>query len=67
MATDYLTVKQAADILQVTEDTVRAYINNPVHPLPASYLGKKAGYRILREDLDQWMRENKSRPKEGGE
>ena len=65
MAKPYLTVKQVADRLQVSVETVRGYINHPKHPLPASDLGR--GYRISEEDLEKWMEERKIRPKDENE
>ena len=67
MTQRWLTVEQVAEILQVKPSTVRTYINLKENPLPAVSLGKRGGYRIDPEDLDNWMQERKSRPKEDGE
>jgi excisionase family DNA binding protein len=56
----YLTTKQVAEILQVTEDTVVGYIRRKHDPLPASKPGKS--YLILRSDLDDWLK--RQRPRE---
>jgi excisionase family DNA binding protein len=56
----YLTTKQVAELLQVTEDTVVGYIRRKRDPLPASKPGKS--YLILRSDLDDWLK--RQRPRE---
>ncbi|GHO65941.1 hypothetical protein KSC_048330 [Ktedonobacter sp. SOSP1-52] len=57
----YLTTRQVGEILQVTEETVMGYIRRKRDPLPASKPGK--AWRILRSDLDAWMK--RQRPKDG--
>jgi len=56
----WLTTKQVAEMIQVTEETVIGYIRRKRDPLPASRPGK--AYLILRSDLDEWLR--RQRPKE---
>jgi excisionase family DNA binding protein len=56
----YLTTKQVAELLQVTEDTVVSYIKRKRDPLPASKPGK--AYLISRSDLDVWLK--RQRPRE---
>ena len=50
---EWLTVPQVAEDLQVNEETVRRWIR--AGELPVANLGRKAGYRIRREDLDEFM------------
>jgi excisionase family DNA binding protein len=64
MAEKLLTVEQVADYLQVVPATVRTYINDKDHPLPAVFLGKRGGYRISQRDLDIWLDERKKRGKD---
>ena len=50
----YLTLKQTAELLQVSEMTIRRYIKN--YDLPAT---KPAGiYLIERHALNKWMKEH---------
>ena len=60
MDNPWLTTKQVAELIQVTEETVIGYIRRKRDPLPASRPGKS--YLILRSDLDEWLRRQK--PKE---
>ena len=60
MDNPWLTTKQVAEMIQVTEETVIGYIRRKRDPLPASRPGK--AYLILRSDLDDWLR--RQRPKE---
>lgn len=60
MDNPWLTTKQVAEMIQVTEETVIGYIRRKRDPLPASRPGK--AYLILRSDLDDWLRRQK--PKE---
>lgn len=53
---EWLTVEQVAKLLVVTEETIRRWIRAgeiPVLELPS----RKAGYRIRRSDLDQFIAE----------
>jgi excisionase family DNA binding protein len=51
---DWLTVQEVADLLRVTEETVRRWIR--ANELPVLDLGgPRAGYRIRREDLDRFI------------
>jgi excisionase family DNA binding protein len=56
----YLTTRQVAELLQVTEDTVVGYIRRKRDPLPATKPGKS--YLILRSELDEWLK--RQRPKD---
>ncbi len=61
MDNPYLTTKQVADLLQVTEETVIGYIRRKRDPLPATRPGKS--YLILRTELDEWLK--RQRPEKG--
>ena len=55
-AGEWLTVSEAADILKVNEETVRRWVR--AGELPVLDLGgQKTGYRILRAELDRFLRE----------
>ncbi len=58
MDNTYLTVEETAALLRVTPETVRSYIARKKDPLPAVRLGRE--YRILKTDLDQWLRQRKN-------
>lgn len=47
-----LTVTQAAELAQVAPNTVRAWINRPVNPLPAN----RPGYRTIRLDREEFLK-----------
>jgi excisionase family DNA binding protein len=53
----WLTTKQVAELIQVTEETVIGYMRRKRDPLPASRPGKS--YLILRSDLDEWLKRQK--------
>ena len=53
MPTEWLTVQQIADELQVTIDTVRNWIHLDKDPLPATKLGRD--WRIERKDLIEFL------------
>jgi excisionase family DNA binding protein len=56
MTVQYLTVEQAAKLLNVHEETVRRWIRAGV--LPASKLvSNQAGYRIAETDIERLLRE----------
>ncbi len=61
MDNPYLTTKQVAELLQVTEETVIGYIRRKRDPLPAMRPGKS--YLILRTELDEWLK--RQRPEKG--
>ena len=61
MDNPYLTTKQVAELLQVTEETVIGYIRRKRDPLPATRPGKS--YLILRYELDEWLK--RQRPEKG--
>lgn len=58
MAKPYLTVEEIADILNVTPETVRGYINAKKDALPAYRLGRE--YRIDRKDFEDWMQKRRT-------
>lgn len=53
-AVDWLTIEQAADVVQVSPSTIRRAIRNL--GLPASAVGGRGTWRIARGELDEWMR-----------
>ena len=58
----WLTVNEVADLLQVTEDTVRRWIRNL--DLPALSLGgARAGYRVYPSDLERFIQHRLKRLK----
>ena len=57
----YYSVKQASEILQVTEETIRIWIRGK--RLGASKIGRD--YRISQEDIDEFMRKGRNIPGEG--
>jgi excisionase family DNA binding protein len=61
MDNPYLTTKQVAELLQVTEETVIGYIRRKRDPLPSIRPGKS--YLILRTELDEWLK--RQRPEKG--
>ncbi len=54
----YLTVDEIADMLQVSIDTVRNWINRKKDPLPAFKLGRE--WRVERVDLERFIQERKN-------
>jgi excisionase family DNA binding protein len=52
----YLTVEEVADLLQVSVETVRGYINRKKNKLPAFKVGRE--WRVRKRDLDRWVEEN---------
>jgi excisionase family DNA binding protein len=52
---EYLTTRQAADRLQVTEDTVRRWLRSG--QIRGSRLSDRAGYRIPREEIERVLRD----------
>jgi len=54
----YLTVDEIAEMLTVTAETVRGYINARKNPLPAYRLGRE--YRIDRQDFEEWMQKRRT-------
>lgn len=57
MENPYLTTKEVADLLKVTEDTITSYIKRKNDPLPAIRPGR--AYLILRSELDEWLKRQK--------
>ena len=54
----YLTVEEIADMLQVSIDTVRNWINRKNNKLPAFKIGRE--WRIEKADLDRFIQERKN-------
>lgn len=54
----YLTVDEIAEMLQVSIDTVRNWINRKKDPLPAFKLGRE--WRVERADLERFIQERKN-------
>jgi len=52
----YLTVEEVAELLQVSVETVRGYINRKKNKLPAFKMGRE--WRVRKIDLDRWVEEN---------
>ena len=59
----FMTVREAAQRLNVSERAIRRYINDPQNPLPAVYLANKRTIRIPWEQFNLWL----DSKKEGGE
>ena len=60
---EWLTVQEVAEDLQIHEETVRRWIRDGA--LPVADLGRKAGYRVKRADLDAFLDDRYGRlPKE---
>ncbi len=51
--TDWLTVREVAQLLHVKEDTVRRWIRQ--ESLAATFFGGRTGYRIRRADLRKFL------------
>lgn len=58
MSKQYLKVKDAAELLGLSEDTIRNWINRPRHKLPAVKAGRD--WLIKREDLDRFLEDQKN-------
>lgn len=56
MEKPYLTVEEVADLLQVSVETVRGYINRKRNKLPAFKVGRE--WRVRKVDLDRWVQEH---------
>jgi len=52
----YLTVEEVADLLQVSVETVRGYINRKKNKLPAFKVGRE--WRERKVELDRVVEEN---------
>jgi excisionase family DNA binding protein len=61
-ASDYLSIKGAAEAIDVSATHIRRAVVS--RDLPASNVGSEARptYRISREDLDAWMRRRREGP-----
>ena len=53
---DYLTVAEVAEVLKVSQKTVRSWIQSL--DLPASKLGRE--YRVQRNKLEKWISDHAS-------
>ena len=58
---EWLTVQEVAADLQVHEETVRRWVRDGL--LPVADLGRKAGYRVKRADLDAFLDQRYGSPK----
>ena len=54
--TNWLTVRDVAQLLHVKEDTVRRWIRQ--ERLTATFFGGRTGYRIRRADLQKFLRDS---------
>ena len=54
----YLTTEEIAEMLQVSIDTVRSWINRKKNPLPAFKIGRE--WRVERKDLDEFIQQRKN-------
>jgi excisionase family DNA binding protein len=54
----YLTLDEIAEMLQVSVDTVRNWINRKNDPLPAFKLGRE--WRVEKKDLDKFIQDRKN-------
>jgi excisionase family DNA binding protein len=54
----YLTVEEIAEMLQVSIDTVRNWINRKRNPLPAFKIGRE--WRVERKDLNEFIQQRKN-------
>jgi excisionase family DNA binding protein len=54
----YLTLDEIAEMLQVSVDTVRNWINRKKDPLPAFKLGRE--WRVEKKDLDKFIQDRKN-------
>lgn len=59
----YLRAKEAADMLGLSVDTIRNWINRKKNPLPAIKAGRD--YLIDKDDLDEFLRKNKTTQQDG--
>ena len=56
MERPYLTVEEVAELMQVSVETVRGYINRKKNRLPAFKVGRE--WRVRKADLDKWVEGN---------
>ena len=56
----WLTVRDVAAVLHVSEDTVRRWIRS--ERMEAKFFGGRAGYRVRRADLQKFLRHSAERP-----
>ena len=57
--TGWLTTPEAAEYLQVHQETVRNWARKGV--IPAAKLGNRGGFRFRREDLDRFLENRRGR------
>jgi excisionase family DNA binding protein len=53
-----LTAEEIAEMLQVSIDTVRNWINRKQNPLPAFKIGRE--WRVERKDLNEFIQQRKN-------
>ena len=51
----YYSTLEIAWRLQVNKETVQDWIRDEADPLPALWLGGSAGYRVMHDDLINWL------------
>ncbi|HZU01586.1 MAG TPA: hypothetical protein VFA10_18095 [Ktedonobacteraceae bacterium] len=60
-----LKMAQVEDMLNLSRETIRAYMHRPVHPLPYMRVGKNGyGLRFNAAKLAQWCEEEEARSHE---
>ena len=57
---EYLTPSEAAELLQVSQKTVRRLSRDQIHPLPCLHITKRIP-RFRRSDLIRWMSERRDK------
>ena len=57
----YLTLRGLADYSGIAPSTLRAYLNDPAHPLPAYQLGGRLLFRV--SEFDRWIEAHRRRPR----
>ena len=60
MQPEWLSLRGLGEYAQVSERTLRAWINSPVDPLPAVRVGGKI--LVRRADFDAWLQRHKIEP-----
>jgi excisionase family DNA binding protein len=60
--TTWLTVREAADYVRVSENLIRDAIKSGY--LPAYAIGTGSQYRVRAEDIDEWMMSRAWEPKQ---
>jgi predicted DNA-binding transcriptional regulator AlpA len=57
----YLTLRGLADYSKIAPSTLRAYLRDPEHPLPAYQLGGRLLFRV--SEVDAWIARRRYRPR----